>query len=265
MVGQEELKKKFIYLYQTNKLSKVNILIAPKGYGKKEFVKWFSDYISIPYKLYDGKMKSIDELQDDANNQFTNQIYAIENLEYNNSSQNALLKFLENPPLNSVIFILNERVDLLLTTIQNRGITYKLAGYTKEELSNFNPDPLALEVFNNPTELIKCKDINLNELLNITNKIVDKLDIASVSNALKLSNYIKTKDDDKEGYDLNIFIKALRYSLYIKYKETKDEKVREKFILFQDALNQLERNGKYCMDNFIISNYMEIKGWKSKI
>lgn len=272
MIGQIEVKNKLINLYNENKLPKVIILSAPEGFGKKEFIKWFANTLDIPYKIFNNSIDDIREAIEMSQNQFTTQIYAFDSIEQNNATQNkvaqnSILKLLEEPPLNVFIFLLCKDSNLLLSTVKSRGIEVKLTGYTREELSNFNSNALALDIFNCPKDLIDSKDIDIEDLVNNVNKIVDKLDIASISNALKLNSYVKIKNKDgeydkKDGYDINLFIKALRYSFFKKYKETKDEKIRLKFNLLQKALNHLKSNSKYFMDTFIISNYKEVKQWK---
>lgn len=272
MIGQTELKTKLVDLYKNNKLPKVTILSAPSGFGKKEFVKWFSEATQIPYKLFGNSIEDIREAIETSQNEFTTQLYVFDNIEQSNgtlnkAAQNAILKLLEEPPLNTFIFLLCNDSNLLISTIKNRGVEVKFAGYSREELSAFNSNEIALDIFNSPKDLIEVKSIDINSLINDVTKIVDKLDIASVSNALKLNSYVKIKNKDgeydkEEGYDINLFIKALRYVLFKKYKETKDEKIRLKFNLLQKALNHLKNNSKYFMDTFIISNYREVKQWK---
>lgn len=275
MIGQENIKNKFIYLIKENKIPKVIIINAPKGYGKKEFVKWLSNESNIPYKLYGNKIDEVRKAIEQSQNEFTNQFYVFEGLEQNNgtqnkNAQNAILKFLEEPPQNAFIILLCNDYKYLLTTLQNRGIRVDFDGYSKEELKLFNDNEIALNIYKSPLDLINTKNINLNELLEVTNKIIDKLDLAGVCNALNLNSYIKYKDSEgkynkEEGYDLDLFVKALRYSFVQKYKNNKDDKIRIKFNILQTSINHIKVNHKYFMDNFILKNYMENKAWKLPI
>lgn len=266
MIGQENLKKKFMELIKENKLPKVNILIGSRGCGKKEFIKWLSEQTSTSYKLFGNKIEDVKSAIETSLNEYTNQFYVFESIEKQNGTmnkpvQNAILKFLEEPPKNVVIFLLCQEEDLLLTTVHNRGIITKFEGYKREELEYFTSNKLALELFNCPGDIITYKDANLEELVSITGKIIDKLDIANISNALKLNSYVKTKYANEDGYEIDLFIKALKYSFYLKYKETKDENIRRKFYVFLDALNQVKVNEAFFMNTFIINNYKEIKQW----
>lgn len=265
MIGQEKLKTLCLNLFKENKLPKTIILNAPKGYGKKEFIKWFSQEINIPYKIFGNKIDDIRDAIDCSLNEYTLQIYAFEDLT-SILSQNAILKFLEEPPKNIYIFLLINDLHNLLPTIQNRGITLNFEPYTKEELNNFNTDELALDIFSNPKDLIEIKQFDLKSLYDITNKIIDKLDVAGISNALKLNTYVKYKDNSgkynkEEGYDIDLFLKVLKYNFLIKYKDNLNEIILRKYNTFESSLNHLKVNQKYLLDNFLIKNYMENKKW----
>lgn len=267
MIGQENIRNKLLNLYSNNKLPRVIILNAQEGYGKKELVKWFSETTKIPYRLFtkseDKTIIDLDQVQEainDSINEYTKVIYVFENIEDNYKVQNALLKFLEEPPVNLIIFILCKNSNLLFNTIKNRGINIYFEQYTREELTNFNNNELALELFDTPKTLLDSKNIDINKLLETTDKIVDKLDLAYISNSLKLSSLIDK--DTKDSYDINMFIKALKYSYYKKYKETKDDIYKDKFFNLEKALTNIRNNSKYFMDNFIIDNYMRLNKWK---
>ncbi len=265
MIGQTKLKQLCLKLFKENKLPRTIILNAPKGFGKKEFVKWFSEQTNIPYKIFGNKIDNIRDAIDCSLNEYTTQIYAFEDLN-TTMMQNTILKFLEEPSKNLYIFVLIDDLHNLLTTIQNRGIILNFDCYTKEELNTFNQDSLALSIFSNPKDLIDVKEIDLKALYDITNKIIDKLDVAGISNALKLNNCIKIKDSSgkynkEDGYDINLFFKVLKYTFLNKYKDTLDEDILRKFNNLQDSLNQLKVNQKYVLDSFLIRNYMENKKW----
>lgn len=265
MIGQEKLKNLCLNLFKENKLSKTIILNAPKGYGKKEFIKWFSQETNIPYKIFSNKIDDIREAINCSLNEYTLQIYAFEDLT-SILSQNAILKFLEEPPKNVYIFLLTNDLHNLLTTIQNRGIILNFEPYTREELSTFNTDQLALDIFSNPKDLIAVKALGLKDLYDITNKIIDKLDIAGISNALKLNTYIKYKDSSgnynkEDGYDIDLFLKVLKYNFLMKYKDNLNDVVLRKYNTFESSLKHLKVNQKYLLDNFLIKNYMENKKW----
>lgn len=272
MIGQIKLKNSLLELYNTNKLPRVIILEGERGYGKKELLKWFSENTNIPYKLINKEdnanidINKIREAIKYSQNDFNKIIYAFEDIEQskNRNVQNTLLKFLEEPANNLMIFILCQDKNLLLPTIINRCTLFTLEKYTKDELKNFNEDQKALNIFNNPQDLIKAKTADIDNLQNSTNKIVESLDQANLANALKLNSYIKLTKDDEGLFDIDLFIKCLQYSFYQKYKEMKDESIRRRFNCLQTALKQLKSNSKYFMDSFILNNYIEAKGWNGK-
>ena len=258
MFGQNKLKNIFDTLYKQNKLSKCNILCAPKGFGKKEFIKYLSSTYNINYKSFFGNIEDIRKAIELSLDEHENCFYVFEDLENNKVAQNATLKFFEDPPINIIIFILVEDVSLLLPTILNRATVFTFEPYSKEELKNINKDELALELFDTPLELMRCKEIDLNQFINDVNKIVDKLDLANIGNALKLNSLIKSKDNES-GYDLDLFIKILKYCYFQKYLKTNDDNFYITFRLLQKALRHKNLNSKYLLDDFLINNYLKVK------
>lgn len=267
MIGQTKLKEELFNLFTNNKLNNTIILEAPSGYGKKEFIKWFSEKTGVMYKLFSNKIDSIRDAIKQAQNEYTIQFYVFENIELNKLSQNAALKFFEEPPKNIYIFLLCDDTKLLLPTIQNRAIKYKFESYKLEELKTFNSNPKALDIFTTPKELLDIQSYNLEDLLQLVDKIIDKLDLAGISNALKLNQYLKTTNEeikDTSTYTVDIFTKALRYTLLKKYEQTLDPKLLEKFKMLQKAMNHLKVNSNYFMDNFLLRNYIRNKQWTLK-
>lgn len=266
MIGQQKIKDMYLKWFKENKLPKVSIINAPQGYGKKEFIKWLSNETNIPYKIFSSKIDDIRNAIKASQNEYTLQFYVFEDFEYNSNSkiiQNSILKLFEEPPKNIYIFLLCTDCTLLLPTIYNRGIKVDFEGYSKEELALFNSNEKALEIFNNPKHLLLVKDIEINDLLDVITKIADKLDLANISNALKLNTYIKTKDNET-GYDLHIFFTVLKYVLLDRYYNTGDETILNKFKYIEEALNHIKNNSKYVMDMFLLRNYVENKKWTSK-
>ena len=261
MIGQEDIKRQLLQRLYNNILPKVIIIVGEEGYGKKTLVKWFSQETNIPYTMFNNSIDSVREAINLSIQESTKQFYVFENIEDNRATQNAILKLLEDSPINTYFFLLVKDISILLPTVINRGIQINIPKYRIEDLKQFNSDELALKIFDNPSQLIRVKDTNLQELINTTNKIIEKLDIANISNALKLSSYIKSKDNP-DGYDLDIFIKALKYSFLDLYTKTKDDSVERKFKIYEQCLINAKQDQKFFMDQFIIKNYMEIKGWK---
>lgn len=271
MIGQKNIRAQLLDSYKNNKLQKSIIIEAPVGMGKETLVRWFSAELGVDCRFYPTTVDGVREAIEDSNETFIPYFCCFKGLELSNSvvSQNAILKFLEEPPSNITIFLLCEDSTLLLPTIQNRCALYRLERYNKEELLSFNKDELAVEIFQTPLELLNVKDIDLKELLKTTELIVNKLDKAVISNALKLSEYVKFKDSSgkynkNDGYDIDVFISALKYSFVMEYKKDNSGRIFEIYKCFINALKNLKSNKKYVMDSFIIQNYMENKGWSLK-
>lgn len=261
MIGQNRLKTVLLNLLNNNELNST-IIEGPTNAGKKTLIKWLqSNTVNSDLLIYENT--SMDDIRiaiDNSTNIYSHLFLVFEHLENSFKCQNAVLKLLEEPPINVTIFILTNDKNKLIPTIVNRCSYYKLDKYTREELSYFNNDEVALDIFDSPKDLLDVKEVNLNNLINDCNKIIDCLDRASISNAFNLNKYL---DEAENGYKLSLFISTLCYCLLTKYKEINEVTLLNKYKSFKYAINQLDKNEKYFMDCFVLSNYKELNGWKS--
>lgn len=131
----------------------------------------------------------------------TYKVYFIINAEKMNlSSNNKLLKFLEEPAANTLGFLLTEDIDLIIPTIRSRCTLfysqkeYKISDNLKEEAQRI------LEMYNTSTcdimlLLKKFKSYDRNDLIDIINEIINnlydsKLDQKKVNTILQLKKCI---------------------------------------------------------------------------
>lgn len=136
--------------------------------------------------------------------------------------QNALLKFIEEPPNNARIIILCEHKNQLLPTIQNRCQIFKFVTYSVAELKQFAivdlPDSL-YDIYDTPGKVLAIPSSqSIEELMNLINNIIDNIYRASIPNILTIIN--KLDFGSGEGYDLHIFTSFMKYVLIHKLKDT---------------------------------------------
>ena len=101
MIGQEDIKRQLLQRLYNNILPQVIIIVGEEGYGKKTLVKWFSQETNIPYTMFNNSIDSVREAINLSIQESTKQFYVFENIEDNRATQNAILKLLEDSPINT--------------------------------------------------------------------------------------------------------------------------------------------------------------------
>ena len=253
MIGQDLLLTK-LDSYSVDIFPKSNLLIGEKGCGKHSFVAHFcmnndidmldiSDYISHEFllSLYT-KPNQVSYIID------INKIS--EKSRYLNK-ENALLKFIEEPPINAFIFVLVEYDIQVLDTIRNRCIEWKFNPYTISELKSlrmFNDDRV-YSILNTPGKLIKGgpEEYYL-EGFDLCNKILDNIKKANISNTLSLDRHLSK-------YDLSVLLSIMRTILYNRCKGIWDKKNIDAYNLTLSCIRKshvFNINKQSLFDNFIL-------------
>ena len=182
------------------------------------------------------------------------------------------LKITEEPVRYSKVILLCSTKDQLLNTILSRGVLFEIPQYTKNELKEYAVEknlPLenieqCLEICSYPGELEIALKSDLTAILKLTNNILENISRASLSNALSINTKLKTKDN-KEGYDLNLFLNCMKYSILNSVTLKKID--IDKSISILNILSNIQSvryfkgmNEKYLIDEFILRTWLIFKG-----
>ena len=182
-------------------------------------------------------------------------IYVLNAEELSVREQNAILKLFEEPPSQMKLILIIENLSSLLPTIINRAVIWKFEEYSKKELSQFlkNPDDLKLLDFvTTPGQVLSLNNETFDEMTNLAELIVNKINKASISNTLSLCNRFKFKSTD-EGFDLLIFSKILKQVIFEHIKA--GENIFSQYKLVSDFITNLKIssfNKKYLFENFLM-------------
>lgn len=207
IVGQDRLLER-INNYRNDKFPKSIIIEGSKGSGKH----LIAEYIANKLK------KEIIDLTDRISLEtlFTiyttpvPYVYLIDCNRINSRIQNSILKFLEEPPKEVTIILLTESYLSLLPTIVNRCILFTVDNYSEEILETFLPEGVSrdiLQYVKTPGQLITCKENSLTEIINLANLIIDKINIAAISNILtSLVNKLDLTGKDDTKINLEFFL-----------------------------------------------------------
>lgn len=220
MVGQNKLIHR-LNSYTFGDFPRSNLLIGEKGCGKHTLIKNICDkfgitMVEMTYSISDEYISSLYTKPEPA--AYVIDINALaRNGRYLNK-ENAILKFVEEPPMNAFIFILVEYDSQIIETIKNRCIVWTFNPYdlkTLKEIKDLGND-LVYSLLNTPGKLLEYENGESNDysqLIELCKVIVSNINKANVSNTLSLDRHL-------ENFSLEDFLKCLKLLLYNSYKES---------------------------------------------
>ncbi len=269
MIGQLSLQNRILnFTYET--LPQTIILEGPSGCGKHTIVQLIAKQLNLPCEDITLQI-SYDTL---LNLYITTQptIYIIDiNLASTSKKilnlQNAILKFIEEPPQFAKIFILCSNLNQLLSTIQNRCQIFRFANYSIQELKDYTEEfnkthneslPILndylYEIYNTPGKIQTLNSSgNVEEIEKLINNIIDNLYRANLSNILSIENKINF---GQGGIDLDIFIHMMKRILISRLYTTNNfYKLKQYYIItkeFSENINLLNVKKQTLFENYLV-------------
>ena len=232
MVGQERLKN-LINLYVENKtLPRFIFIIGEAGSGRKTLTKYIAEKLNCPYVVFDNSVDAVRDVITNAYQQTDPIVYCIP--EYEKMSQAAissLLKVGEETPQQAYIVITAKNSSSILPTLKSRSIQLLLDEYSIIELEQiakeFGVTVKDIDICSTPGDLLKLKNLNIDEFKAFVDNIWGKLTQASEGNALKIPSKLKIKDDDtaktlNTEKQLEVLYNILKLIAETKYKLTQN-------------------------------------------
>ena len=213
------------------------MLVGAKGGGKHLICKYIADKFGlITVDLTDQlDLETIEELY----NRVEPYLYIIRVNEISVKEENTILKFLEEPLKNSFIVLIAETDMGILQTILNRCQIWHLQNYTREYLSTFisGGSEYILEIANTPGQVIELSKTDFSSMIELADKIIDKISVASITNTLTLSNKVGFKNDPDKP-DVKLFVDVLLSRFASRCKQYNDRRLVSGYHL----TNTLQRN-----------------------
>lgn len=192
------------------------ILLGAYGCGKHTTVNYIKDKLNLPL------INITDQLSLDFILSLYQKpepyLYLIEGNQITIKEQNMILKFIEEPLKNAYIIIIAESSNQLLPTVYNRCQVLRFVPYSKEILKSFSDDELILKIADTPGEVKDLNNNKLSDILELTDKIVNKIGAANLPNVLTISDKLAYKDE-KNKFPIQSFSKVLNYSLIEKIRK----------------------------------------------
>ena len=180
-----------------------------------------------------------------------------------NILQNAILKFVEEPPQLAKVVIVCEYNTQLLDTIKNRCQLFTFEKYHKEQLKQFStenniellPDYL-YDIYNTPGKLLLLKNSSdeIHDIEKLIDNMIENIHRATVPNVLSIVNKI---DFGNGGYNLNILLQLMRYKLIQKMNTTQNFGLLKKYYMhtaeIDNKIKLLNVNKKLLFENYLMN------------
>lgn len=254
IVGQDTILNKIDKL-SLDRFPRSLLLIGPEGSGKHLITDYIIDKLKLPCVDITETLNL--ETIEDISLKVEPYIYLIDASKINVKEENVILKFLEEPLKNSYIILLCTSKNLLLPTIINRCQTWELEVYTKEILEQFISQEcnkeIILKIANTPGKVKQLQNYNVDVMIDLANKIFERIGVTNFSNTLTISNKIAFKDE-KDKYNFNLFVDILLYSIKKKI-ETEDNPILIKYYKLTDKLCN-DRNIPHVSLKSLFENYL---------
>lgn len=259
MIGQKKLQEK-IEKITLDSFPKSLVLQGESGCGKHLICSLIENKFSNCDFVYVKDKISYDFVES-AYLIATQTFYVIDGNKISDKEQNVLLKLFEEPPINVRIIILTTTSAKLIPTILGRAVVWSFENYSKDELKEFlgEKDESLLEYVTTPGQLLNLINCNIDEIVKLCDLIIDKINVAAVSNVLSLSNrfkFVNSKKNNETGLDFKVFFMILRKTLVEKIKQNPiNIKYIDMYKLTNNTLKVLTLstiNDKMLFENYLL-------------
>lgn len=254
MIGQEALTK-IIEEATLDTLPHSILLVGERGCGKHLFCKQLAEHLHLEIEVISEKF-SYERLQD-ISLYPKPVLYAVEVDNLLEKDQNTLLKMAEEPLSNMYMVFLTSSINYIIETLKNRCRVITFASYSTEALSQFLSNSNrtdVLEIATTPGQVMEIEHTNLTSLVELADKIVTKIEVASIANTLTIVDRLAFKDE-KDKLDVKIFLRVLLNRYKDAVVKDKDLKYSDGYCLTRTLLESVDRY-KNLDKKMLVANYL---------
>lgn len=194
------------------------LIIGKEGSGKHVIANYLGDKFKL--NLLDISDDLSDELIDNIYRDVSPRFYLVDLRKITEKEQNILLKLFEEPSANAYIILLANSTFSVLPTILNRGQIFNINIYDKATLMEFAKEKnvkVDVRYFGNVIETpgdikkLYSSNVSMDTITDLTDKIINKINVASYANTLTIVNKLNFKDE-YDKIDVDFFLKTLYYN-----------------------------------------------------
>ena len=261
ILGQEKLCKR-IKGTTLDTFPRSILLVGATGSGKHMMCEYIASHLNIPMVDITNKLElsTINELYQ----KVEPHLYIIDVSKIGVKEENLILKFLEEPLRNSYILLLAITDNGILPTVVNRCQVWRMSPYSKDILKSFTTDgdDLLLSIAETPGQVIQLRGTNFNSMVELADKIINKIEVASAYNTLTLSNNIGFKGE-MDKMDIRLFISLLMNRIVEKSKQIDDVRLMHAYILTKTMRENCETNNvdlKAIFEKYLLDLRLTMRG-----
>lgn len=255
LIGQQFLID-FVNKVDIKSLPHSILLIGENGCGKHLLVEMIGSKVGLPTIDLTGNVSA--ESLFECCTQIQPYIYTVNLNKLSDREQNILLKTVEEPYSNTYFIFTATSSNVVLPTLYNRCQHLCFAKYSTEDLLPFVPKSvdknLALDIATTPGQLLQLEGVDLSAVQAFVNKILDKIELASPANTLKLTNSIAF-NEEKSKFDVDLFNKMLQIEILHRIKSVNAPKYNKAFTIVSEYINRCDSknaNKKHLFENMIL-------------
>ena len=176
--------------------------------------------------------------------------------EMNINSTNALLKILEEPPRNSLFFIVSHNRDSILPTIKSRCINLQFRKFSNDEIKSFLKTKIPIDEVYDLREIIDLSNGSFGRALELI-----KEDAQEISAKIRK---LFTEYSDEDLYELESFLRSSnKLDLFFELSIIKIDKLISEFALKKDNSEKEKINKFFYIREKIQKIYYEGKKYNN--
>lgn len=179
---------KFIDNIPAEDFPKSIILFGETGSGRRTVCKYIAEKLGNELR----EAKDLNDIYDVV----TPTLFVIDYNKLKDGGIQSLLKAVEEPPQMCRIAIISESENTTIATIKNRCIPITIPKYSVSDLLHFTNSEVVAKFCRTPGMAMSVTEDNINEIKNLCDLIITKMCVASLSNALTLTEKFDTNNDD---------------------------------------------------------------------
>ena len=262
MVGQRDLLDR-LHSFTLDTLPKTILLLGECGCGKHTLCQEMGKHFGMPVvDITDSiSFESINEIYKSVSPSF----YVINMVGLPEKKQNMILKFIEEPLDGAFVVLLSESKSQLLETICNRCYSMQFGKYTEEELAEIAPGVDFVKFPGlrgmQPGKLLSIGQGQYQEALDLADKFVTSLRMASLPNTLTLVGKFNYKDE-YDKIDIGMWFGMLRRRILEALKSDFSEfylTLSELTIEYSKRFSDSRMNKRTLMENYLVSAWSAAK------
>lgn len=225
MIGQTMLRRNINQLIEYDEFPRFSILVGAEGSGKKTLTNAIAFELNCQRAIVEPKVDAIREMIKDCYKVQSPVLYVIiDSDKMSHQAKNAMLKVCEETPNNAYIMMLVNDINTVLPTIKSRACVFAINPYTNETILEYAElvekvkgvrrtakiIDIITDLCETPGDVNKLYEIGPEEFYSYVEKVIDNIAEVSGANALKIASQIDFKGDNKDKYDMTLFLRAFK-------------------------------------------------------